>query len=361
MQNRQLYNSRLGMTLVELLVVAAIIGTLLAVSVPFIKPLLVSRKTSNAAQVLAGTFQQARMKSIQEGKSYGVRFTPFANAPTTAIQMRFLKGSPPSSFVNPPDIRVKVVAGEIIPYCFDAIAGKWNIVDSWNDPRVAEGQEQLLHGGAIQFNRLGRFIEFAAVEDTFRLKPPYDNLDLPDTSTTINDAMEYYITGLAGFASAWFPPVVMPRGTVVDIMFSGGEVRNFDGNLKTPGSGNGIPPYFSSGSDVIVMFSPAGYVDFLYVDGMPIKVNEMLYFCVGEWDRQVDAMNNPLARDKKTNIDVPATYWVTIHPKTGGIRITENAPIQLGNSTIIDPIERKLQDIRDARKFAKEHFFNVGG
>ena len=93
------------------------------------------------------------------------------------------------------------------------------------------------------------------------------------------------------------------------------------------------------------MFSPAGRVDVLYINGEARKVNEMLYFCVGEWDRQMKN-DKTLADDGKSNLDTLATYWVTIHPKTGEVRIAENAP---GSN-----------DVEKARKFAREHFFNVG-
>jgi hypothetical protein len=71
----------------------------------------------------------------------------------------------------------------------------------------------------------------------------------------------------------------------------------------------------------------------------------MLYFCVGEWDRQF-VNGKSLAEDGKSNINVPATYWVTIHPKTGEVRIAEN---------------NANNDMEQARKFAREHFLNVGG
>ena len=347
MQNRQLKNSRRGMTLVELLVVAAIIGTLLAISIPLLKPMLESRKTSNAAQVLAVAFQQARMKSMQDGKSCGVRLVPFETAPSTAIQLRLQKGTPPPDFVNPPDVRVKVENGEIIPYRFSD--SEWKAV-KWSE--VGKARDHFLLGYAVQFNHLGRFvaIEYIAAEDKFKLQSPYDGLNLPDMhdSNTMNDAMEYRITRLAVTALAWIPPVVMPRGTVVDLVFSGGETVGFDGGDKTS---DGAPAFFAPGDDVVVMFSPAGHVDLLYINGAPRKVNEMLYFCVGEWDRQVDAGGNSLAEDKKTNLEAPATYWVSLHPKTGGTRIAENAPVRSN-----DPLEK----LREARKFAREHFFDVG-
>ena len=163
--------------------------------------------------------------------------------------------------------------------------------------------------------------------------------------------MEYRVSVLPTSSATWLPPVVMPRGMVVDIVFSGGEVVNIDGKEKTASD---IPVSFSAGDEIVVMFSPAGHVDLLYVNGAVQKVNEILYFCVGEWDRQIDVANGKtFADDGKSNLLAPTTYWVALHPKMGGVRIAENAPIQSGSDTL----EKQL---RDARRFAREHFVNVG-
>ena len=361
MRNRQLIHR--GMTLVELLVVAAIIGLLLAVSVPILKPMLDSRRTSNAAQVLAGVFQQARAKSIQEGKSYGVRLIPFETAPTAAVQLITQKGEPPPDFTNPINVRVRVKEGGIIPYYFatDPLTNEsgWVQADNWNhNPDVERARDHFLLGYAVQFNHLGRFFVIEQDGDGFRLKPPddiddfYENLHLPDTDA-ISDAMQYRIARLS-FPASWLPPAVMPHGTIVDIVFSGGETRGFGGGDKTQ---DGVPAYFESGDEVVVMFSPMGHVDMLCVvrgaERLEVRVNEMLYFCVGEWDRQINASTNAtFAEDGKSNLEMPSTFWVTLHPKTGGVRITENAPAGSGSD---------IEKLRNARKFAREHFFNVGG
>ena len=338
MQNRQLKNSRRGMTLVELLVVVTIMVILLAVSVPMLRPMLESQKTSNAARVLAGAFKHARTKSIQEQRSYGIRLIPYKNAPTAAIELRLQKeGRGISAFVNPPDVRVKVVNGIIVPYKF--ADGKWQLLDVL-DPKFKKIEEHFASGNEIQFNRLGRSFE---IGDGHQLAAPYDKLTLPLPEENYeygDDAMEYRVfSGSAVTTLVWLPPVVMPHSTIVDIVFSGGEEK--------------VPIAFSPEDEVIVMFSPMGYVDYLYVNGVPTKVNEMLYFCVGEWDRQVDADGTTLAEDGKSNLLTPSAYWVTLHPKTGGVRVTENAPVQQGSDTL----EKQLQD---ARRFAREHFFDVG-
>ena len=329
-----------GLTLVELLVVITIMVILLAVSVPILKPLSETQKTSGAAQVLAGAFKQARTKAIQERRSYGLRLIPFKTAPTTVVEMHLQRGGAGIvDFVNPPDVRVKVVSGRIVPYCFYDQA--WQRFDALPEGEKSHWAEKFAghfeEGYAIQFNRLGRSF---TIGSNRMLRPPYDGLNLPEDDLG-NDAMEYRISTLddTGVSLAWRPPIVMPRTTIVDLVFSGGEDE--------------VPEHFTSGSEVIVMFTPAGYVDWVSINGERKKVNEMLFFCVGEWDRQVDANGSPLAEDGRSNLVAPATFWVTLHPKTGGARVTQNAPIQPASTALAD-------QIKDARRYAKEHFFDVG-
>ena len=369
-----------GMTLVELLVVVAIMVLLLAVSVPILRPVLESQKTSSAARVLEGAFQQARAKAMYEQQSYGVRLLPFDNAPAAVIELRVQKRSV-SNFPSPARIRVKVVNGFILPHYFNEMDGLWTRVN-WSgtdpaefppdlQPELTLVREHFLQSTAVQFNRTGRSFTFAAVTDeedshgnqiAFQLLYPYDTLNLPEDPSA-NDALEYLILRPAGAAMDWMPPLVMPRGTIVDIAFSGGETVNFDGNPKTD---DDIPASFPPGTELFIEFSPAGHVDRIHADGHSWKVNEMLYFCVGDWDRQVDINGKSLAEDSKTNLEVPATYWVMLHPKTGTARVTENAPFSRETRALPenDPEEaeaKRTAMLRDARKFASEHFFNVGG
>ena len=335
MRNRRLENSRRGMTLVELLVVVAVIGILLAVSIPMFRPMLESRRTSNAAQVLAGAFKHARMKAVKEQRNYAVRLIPFDNAPTTAVQLRLHKGGG-AAVVNPPDRRVRVVNGLIVPCYFDGNDMTWKEILT-SDNRFNEVMVYFKPGNKVQFNRIGRTFE---VGEEYRLQPPYDSLNLPEDPLG-NDAMEYRVTGPPDASLAGLPPMLMPHGTIVDLVFSGGE--------------DIVPQCFLPGDEVVVMFSPVGHVDRLYTANnggtKEYRVNEMLYFCVGEWDRQVDVNGNALAEDGQSNLVASATYWVTLHPKTGGVRIAENAPVKSVDLT---------DKLKDARKFAKEHFFNVG-
>jgi prepilin-type N-terminal cleavage/methylation domain-containing protein len=325
-----------GFTLVELLVVVTIMVLLLAISVPMFQPLLKSQQTHNAAQVLASTFQLARAQAMREGRAVGVKLIPFDTAPTTAIQLRICRETAP--VINAEEQRVRVDNGTIQLMKYDTGTDAW-IDDTATLPSAFRA------GAMIQFNRQGRFYE---LETSTTLKAPYNQLTFP--------AAEYLIRPQA--APALSPPVIMPKATIVDLHFSGG-------------SGTQFPPVFDKSAFTItgnpkagitVVFSPLGAVqDVLFNDGYgnsePANVgtrvlpNEMLYFCVGDWDRQTGTNGTSLADDGKSNVQVTSSYWVTLHPKTGAVRLTENKAVD----GITD------YDVISARQYATEHYFGVGG
>ncbi|MCL2006160.1 MAG: prepilin-type N-terminal cleavage/methylation domain-containing protein [Planctomycetaceae bacterium] len=366
MRNCQQIHSSRGMTLVELLVVMTIMVLLLAVSVPILRPMLESQKTHNAAQVLAGAFRQTRAKAMETGESYGVRIIPFATAPTAAVELR-LHRKTVVRYRNPENIRVWVEDGVIVPYYYYNPNNQpvsefdpWHRTD-WQDDALPtpalnrefrRAKEHFEDGadkaGLIAFD-VGTPFNFARSNGDYVLLDDdgevFPLARFPDHG---EEPSKYgiFMPEEGRFASAWLPPTVMPFGTIVDLAFSGGETENFYSDADDEVSNN-VPAQFSAGDEIIVSFSPAGHVDFVYINGSPIKVNEMLYFCVGDWDRQLDSFGHILAEDGRSNLEMPATYWITLHPKTGTVRIAVNAPIRESENAL-----------RDARRFAREHFFD---
>ena len=358
MRKRQQTHSFQGMTLVELLVVITIMVLLLAVSVPILRPMLESQKTHNAAQVLAGAFRHARAKAMETGESYGVRLVPFATAPTVAVELRMHKKTV-IRYRNPENIRVWVENGVIVPWYYNSATEQWTET-TWTaelspaalNREFTKAKEHFADGvdkgGLIAFD-VGTPFKFAMDnEDYVLLDDDGEFFPLERFPDHGEEPSKYgiFMPEEGRFASAWLPPTVMPFGTVVDIVLSGGETEDFysDADGDVP---HNVPAQFSAGNEVIVSFSPAGYVDFVYINGSPFKVNEMLYFCVGDWDRQIDSFGNALAEDGLSNLEMSATYWITLHPKTGTVRIAGNAPIRAGENAL-----------RDARRFASEHFFD---
>ena len=68
-----------GLTLMELLVTIMIMGIMIAVAVPVIRPPVDARSVKEAARMVSTALTSARTKAIETGRSYGIQFEPFSS------------------------------------------------------------------------------------------------------------------------------------------------------------------------------------------------------------------------------------------------------------------------------------------
>jgi prepilin-type N-terminal cleavage/methylation domain-containing protein len=314
-----------GFTLIELLVVMSIMVLLVAASVPLLKPMFESQKTKNAAQTVAAAIQRVRFKAMEEQAACGILFERFAEeAPNVSLRMRLLKSG--NAYINPPDVRAKVIDSTITFFERDDTSGKWStLMPSF------PGENTIKEASSIQFGRQGRF--YPKEEGSLKLTN-LNGFNLPENGG--DDAMEFKV--LQPPRVSLTPPVVLPRGTVVDLTFSAGctgaeKTGDYNENKKSFEYKN-----TTIKNGIKIYFTPAGYVDEFYIDDVPHKpYGGLIYLCIGEWERGLN-----LAEDGKNNIETMTNFWVTLNPQTGQVRITEMAP----NSG----------DVQDARRFAAEHY-----
>jgi len=326
-----------GMTLIELLVAVSIMVLLVAVSVPMFKPMLESQKTSGAARTVAMALERAKVRAMETGQYCGVTFERFdresvALAQNFALRIRLVKNVK-DRYTLDDGFRVKVKGGVIGFYAYNGT--QWMPSP---DPPDWDGKASL-----IQLGRQGRFYKLVGK----KLESPFDALDHPveDTSGTyVHPPVEYRIKRQP--RPMLIPPIIMPRGTVVDLQFSGEGIKN------KATAFNDI-----SSDSVTILFSPSGSVDRYFfddptpMDGVP---RYPLHFCIGEWERALSIGHE----DGKSNIDTASNFWVTVHPRTGAVRVSEM-------NTYRDPSLAALPNpptpVEEARKFATENFVNVGG
>lgn len=68
-----------GFTLVEVLIVIAVIGILSAISVPMFQKWLPNMRLKDAAQDLYGYMQKARLGAVKTNSTWAIKFNPTAN------------------------------------------------------------------------------------------------------------------------------------------------------------------------------------------------------------------------------------------------------------------------------------------
>jgi Tfp pilus assembly protein FimT len=359
------------MTLVELLVVMAIMAILVAFSIPALKPMLESQRAVSGAKIVALKLQQTRLKAMRENRSCGIEFMRFNdnNAINASLQMRTVKNAPNFTQLNfhGYDVRCLVTPNKVDPSDPDSendntatieLVIKFSTDKTWtkintvspNDIEkyfIDTWKRKVTGGLKIQFNRQGKWYKLI---DSFTVDDC--NVQLPpNNGTSIFDAVEFKV------AQRPIPMLnsitVLPRGTIVDLQYSGRENRmRRDSNDNTPTI---TPKYFNFISSennaprsVVIMFSPAGYVDRFYVDGEKTLGDDLpfrgvFYFLVGEWDR-IDS-----GEDGKNNLATPSNFWVTVKERDGTVRMSPNAEIK--NSNNITAQQHAYEDL----------YKNVGG
>jgi hypothetical protein len=411
-----------------------------AVSVPIMKPIFESQKPKKAAQTVADALLRIRVRAMEEQAACGILFERYTegNAPNVSLRMRLLKSR--NAYINPPQVRAKVeniiiqnplsiengtpitkINGvtipdndDITPVILDWKVSviklyRYNSTDKWNgtpltagDSDYDEWNKATPNVASVQLGRQGRFYKLRKVKERkvggteiihYTLDPPYNNLIFPENG---GDAMEFKV--LRSPQSSLAPPVVLPRGTVIDLGYkkinedgklsslgiSSAKVFDSAGNLsededeevyeadeddkKKKEYGQSFATSTGTGDGIKIFFTPAGSVDKFYIDDTEYKPYGLIYFCIGEWDRRIidikTQKNTPTipkkvtitdtttsAEDGKNNIETKTNFWVTLHPQTGQVRVTEMAPV------VHDTTNPDVKiDIQNARKFAAEHF-----
>lgn len=381
---RRIDDARRGLTLVELLVTITIMGLVVAVSVPVIKPMLASNKVKSGADVVAGFLAQARNRAVEEGRPVGVTFERILNYEDdgaypyngACILMRQVaEPRPLSGFVK--DVRVAVdTSGQISFRIWSSSTAQWvgdsNEVDYWN--------KLVNPGDQIQFDGKGPKYE---IQNGFQIDmmadpaPPVYSDQQPALFKVFRKPQQTKV------APTMAPPVALPNGVVVDLDCSGTGQILYDkfGIEEDPSDGNQswevVRDNFcangpSDNKSVTLMFSPTGEVDRVYYSVQDHGANNYIaheiptgpiYLNIGIWERagfwQEDtskAQNSPqrwyVSNDYLPDEAEPIrnyhdmnNYWVTIFPRTGAVRVN-----RLSNNS---SSRTSSGAIGDSRKFAK--------
>ena len=346
---------RSGVTLLELLVVASVMLTLAAGSVPGIKPMRESQQTSNAASAVSTYLNRARARAMTTGRPCGVTFEYYEGTydevedmGSACVILRQVEVPP---FYSGLDTGANVTVKA--DFDDDGIVDD-SFVDDPDSPYYGEPIRRLMPGNhadvywdifvanekspSIQFDNCGSF--YPIYNNTYIVKLP--GLEFP---SRLNVPFKVKRDPRPTMTA----PIGLTQGAVVDLEFSGWGEAELD--------------LFALGADVTVMFSPSGEVEYVQ-DGFGTHVpTETLYFLIGRWDRlavlgyDVDAYGDDvtLTEDGLWNYEDGSNFWVTINPRTGLVSTVEvNPPVNYTANDAFGPIE-------ESREFGRVSKRNLGG
>jgi hypothetical protein len=331
---------------VELLVIVSILVLLTAIAIPAMRPALEGRRIREAARAVNAYLGSARNRALETGRPCGVMLHRVSTLPQCAMELDQVEVPPP---YGGDDINAlaKVTIDSIVP-------GKWaQFTVEINQPL---NTNLLRPGDLIQLNYQGPFytIEFIQPSGTSVRCGKIDLSSgqwLPWTNSPSRPVpFKIFRQPVKSHAT----PLQLPAGAVIDLEFSGSD--------NNPGAFYPASP--QDNTPVVIMFSPNGAVEGVYVQGNPVRAVSPIYLLIGKRERVRDLVNTPLpgipAPEDLPNLTDLANLWITINPQTGLVTTTENASVDLSGVDWTRPNTWGL-GIDAARAFAKQQSQSMGG
>ncbi|MCA9132697.1 MAG: prepilin-type N-terminal cleavage/methylation domain-containing protein [Planctomycetales bacterium] len=315
-----------GFTLVELLVVMAVLVVLAGITLPTIKGLMHDQKVTAAARMVKAHVQSAQARAIATGRPVAVILERSANATNTVSRLSIGQVFPPYEGDTTGTVGTLADTKGYNSTTFQFEAG---LSDGFYDQiTVPLANASLLSAGVVgpgDFIQIGERQNIYLIESVNGgvisfINPPYAQ----DAAGRQWSAQEEQLPAMANAdarfrvyrkpTKSYLQTTVLPRGTCVDLTASGiGQSGNdFFSSAATPGP-------------VMIVFNEQGGVAYL-TDGLspPATSSSLIHLLVGRTE-QVSLSATPEVRnpdDASTfdaNVNDLSSSWLSINPYSGAI------------------------------------------
>ena len=361
MRDKKPMHAKRGLTLIELLIVMAIVVLLAGLTLPSVKNLLKDQKIGQAARVVQGYAESARARSIATGRRVAL---VLERARTDAGGGASASGD--SLIAN--DTCIRMSLGEVFPpYEGDWAGTTATVFDKsldgfvdWMEIPAAQAASLLGTNGLVSAGDLVElddrnqgFIVSAISSGSSASGTPVVQLALANppmiNGKQCNAPIWPLTSALSSGSEVRFRifrkptkmmagSVVLPRGTCVDLSMSGVGPAGRDFSTAAISAPTGSAAASGDFGAVYIVFSPRGTLEIAYyqsrtvvsgnIVSSPIRVlpNGIFHLLIGRAD-QVDPLYGTagsLAKvstrdDFKPNLIDPANVWVSINPYSGMI------------------------------------------
>lgn len=356
--------NRFGVTIVELLVVLAILAIVLAMALALFNPSLDDIRTREASRGTTAFFHGAKARAMETGRRFGVRIERYREA---SLEQQY--AGQPEKYLFPQAAYRLTLIEQQPPYAGDFSTSRasvsYNTNTGMNEIRglgiPGVSQDQLWLGNVKIGNviKLGhKAHEYVIIPPTpfdattgYITAPPTANSPWVIQSSTTNHPIYSPPEGLA-YQIFRFPERVgtkeyeLPKGIVIDLEGSG-----IDGDEFRPYDRTQDERYID------ILFGPTGAVVELFYpnanDGqfqsyMHVRPTRPMYFLIGKIEQIVDVYTGESINDpnRLSNWEDLENLWVSINPSTGRVQSSPNRGYPSG-------VTNKLQQLYEARYYAR--------
>lgn len=310
------------MTLVELLVVVAILGLLAVTVLPNFSATQESRQAREAAQIFSAFVSQAQARSYGSSAPQGFTITPLSATGYAATDLSLVRSVDP--------YRGDSVNARLLV----TVSGTIATGTTSNPADLATLSGTIVHrGDRIRFNNTPpTYLITGAVTGPsvpFSFRAANGNSNANNTPWPIQGiplAFEIFRRPIA-----FGIPTSLPYGRAVDLRWSG--VLDSSGVFHEFFT---TPPV----TEVAILFTSNGAVEEVTVGGLQLPHRGRILLLLGRADRagQPMATLNPDDDSVGANWQYSNSFWLSLDPGKGNSKITECGAITTG-TTVIDSME----------------------
>ena len=264
-----------GLTLIELLVTIAIMGIVIAIAVPVIRPPVDARSVKEAARMVSTALASARTKSIETGQSWGVQFIPVDAAGRVVTTLHFVRPITQTGSNGAVDASGNFTASGL----------------------------NMTGGGTLQLNMVGEKHEVPKDSTSFPIPSS------PDQGSDYEYRFEHYPR------KSSLMPIQLPSRAIVDLKWSG------DGTAAIESKITGIT------------FSKTGEVAHVYTAATREDATERIHFFIGKTGRTGTTPDGEDPDPEDNHLVDGEAIWVSVDPRTGAIKSAENNPANSGDES----------------------------
>jgi prepilin-type N-terminal cleavage/methylation domain-containing protein len=342
-------NRRAGMSLVELLVVVAILGLLAVTVLPNLANTAESRRTREAARVVSSFVSSAKSRAIGRREWAGFTLVAATAGSSAALDVFQCDVLPPYTGATTPAFLT--VSGSAVPG-----EPAWRTASiATPDALLGVAQMGIEPNDPIRFANRGPFYEIVSFSEaglTFRFRgsaetatSDFGNNDIEDAGQTIRNTPWPAATEqpfeIFRRPSVTGAPLTMPDGRAIDLRWSGVGPPNVPSTGGTYRQFNTWP--------VSIMFDGTGRLRQAVLPTQRWVITGAVFLLVGRADRagQDPATLTPLDDSVGANWQYGDSFWVAIDPFSGVAKLAECVPDPAG-ATVYDRLIASQRWLREA-------------